>query len=144
LRYGIPPGVQYSEREDVTMQESILVDDAGRNRLLATKFFVPASPHTLIPRQRLHALLDECLHYTVTLLSAPAGFGKTTLLSQWLKTRSSEDASVAWVSLDEGDNDPVRFWTYVFTALEPANQDSVHCFCPSYKLHKRLRHFSLS
>ncbi|HEX6554834.1 MAG TPA: LuxR C-terminal-related transcriptional regulator [Ktedonobacteraceae bacterium] len=100
------------------MQESILVDDAGRNRLLATKFFVPASPHALIPRQRLHALLDECLHSTVTLLSAPAGFGKTTLLSQWLQTRSSADAPVAWVSLDEGDNDPVRFWTYVFTALE--------------------------
>src|SRR5215467_16120431 len=100
------------------MQESILVDDPGRNQLLATKFFVPASPHALISRPRLHSLLDESLHSTVTLLSAPAGFGKTTLLSQWLQTRSPTDAPVAWVSLDEGDNDPVRFWTYVFTALD--------------------------
>ena len=100
------------------MHESILVDEPGQNRLLATKFFVPASPHALITRQRLYALLDESLHSTVTLLSAPAGFGKTTLLSQWLQTRSAADASAAWVSLDEGDNDPVRFWTYVFTALD--------------------------
>ena len=100
------------------MQESIQVDDSGRNRLLATKFFVPASPQALISRQRLYALLDESLHATVTLLSAPAGFGKTTLLSQWLQARPAADAPVAWVSLDEGDNDPARFWTYVFTALD--------------------------
>jgi LuxR family maltose regulon positive regulatory protein len=100
------------------MQESKLVSDSGRNRLLATKFFVPASPHALITRPRLHVLLDESLRTTVTLLSAPAGFGKTTLLSKWLQTRPSEDTPVAWVSLDEGDNDPVRFWIYVFTALD--------------------------
>ena len=100
------------------MQESILENDTGQSRLLATKFFVPASPHAVIQRQRLHTLLDEGLRSTVTLLAAPAGFGKTTLLCQWLQTRSPAEAPVAWVSLDEGDNDPVRFWIYVFTALD--------------------------
>ena len=88
------------------------------DQLLATKFFVPASSHALIPRPRLTALLDEGLRRKLTLLSAPAGFGKTTLLSDWLRSRPPEGPPVAWVSLDEDDNDPVRFWNYVFTALD--------------------------
>lgn len=51
------------------------------------------------------------------LLSAPAGFGKTTLLCEWLRTPAGRDMPVAWISLDEGDNDPVRFGTYVCAAL---------------------------
>jgi LuxR family maltose regulon positive regulatory protein len=88
------------------------------DQLLATKIFVPASSHALIPRPRLTALLDEGMQSKLTLLSAPAGFGKTTLLSDWLRSRPPEGPPVAWVSLDEGDNDPARFWSYVLTALD--------------------------
>ncbi len=64
------------------MEESALFHD----QLLATKFFIPASSHGLVPRPRLHALLNESLQRKLTLLSAPAGFGKTTLLSDWLRS----------------------------------------------------------
>ncbi|WP_165423651.1 LuxR C-terminal-related transcriptional regulator [Ktedonosporobacter rubrisoli] len=85
--------------------------------LLATKFFIPISSHELIPRPRLSSQLARCVHYPLTLLSAPAGFGKTTLLSQWLKQVPASTA-VIWLSLDETDNNLRQFWRYVFTALE--------------------------
>jgi len=56
----------------------------------------------------------------LTVLSAPAGFGKTTLLTEWLATVPADGASVAWVSLDQRDNDPTAYWTYVVAALETA------------------------
>ena len=56
----------------------------------------------------------------MTLLSAPAGFGKTTLLTEWLVTVPRDEARVAWLSLDRRDNDPVRFWTYLITAITAA------------------------
>ena len=89
-----------------------------RDQLLATKFFVPVSSHTLIPRPRLMALLNACPRRPLTLVSAPAGFGKTTLLSEWVQSMSRESIQVAWISLDEEDNDLVRFWRYVLTALD--------------------------
>ena len=52
------------------------------------------------------------------LVSAPAGFGKTTLLAEWLAAAPSDGRSVAWLSLDQGDNDPASFWTYVVAALQ--------------------------
>src|SRR5438270_11290851 len=52
------------------------------------------------------------------LLSAPAGFGKTTLLCEWLQSKACRDLPVSWISLDEGDNDPVRFGTYLCAALQ--------------------------
>jgi LuxR family maltose regulon positive regulatory protein len=88
------------------------------DELLATKFFIPSSPHVLVSRPRLSTLLDEGFQRSLTVVSAPAGFGKTTLLSSWVQTLPKEAVSVAWVSLDEQDNDPVRFWLYVFTALD--------------------------
>ncbi len=88
------------------------------DQLLSTKFFVPVSSHALVSRPRLSTLLDEGLRRSLTLISAPAGFGKTTLLSAWVQTLPQETTRVAWVSLDEQDNDPVRFWMYVFTALD--------------------------
>src|SRR5215467_15680404 len=96
------------------MQVATAYDD----QLLATKFFMPASSHSLIPRPRLISQLNESLHHSLTLLSAPAGFGKTTLLSDWIQLVPSLKPLVAWISLDEGDNDPARFWTYVLTALD--------------------------
>src|SRR6266480_2183250 len=99
------------------MDEATLFQD----QLLATKFFVPSSSHPLIPRPQLTTLLNQSLRRKLTLISAPAGFGKTTLLSAWVQSfpqQGSEAARVAWVSLDEGDNEPVLFWTYALTALD--------------------------
>jgi ATP/maltotriose-dependent transcriptional regulator MalT len=89
-----------------------------QDQYLATKFFVPVSPHTLIARPRLFSLLDKGRRRPLTLISAPAGFGKTTFLSAWAKAQPPGNPLVAWVSLDEADNDPVRFWSYVLTALD--------------------------
>jgi LuxR family maltose regulon positive regulatory protein len=91
------------------------------DQLLATKFFVPSSSHCLIARPQLTTLLKQSLQSKLTLISAPAGFGKTTLLSSWMRSFPQEDLGaphVAWVSLDEGDNEPVLFWTYALTALD--------------------------
>jgi LuxR family transcriptional regulator, maltose regulon positive regulatory protein len=88
-----------------------------QNPLVATKFFVPAASHTLIARPRLTALLDEGLEYSLTLVSAPAGSGKTTLLAAWGRSLPANNPLLAWVSLDEGDNNPRLFWTCLLSAL---------------------------
>lgn len=86
------------------------------NQLLTTKLYVPPLRPTLTPRSRLVQRLEEALPYTpLTLIAAPAGFGKTTLLSEWL---SAGHHSAAWVSLDESDNDPARFLAYCIAALQ--------------------------
>src|SRR6266567_3106280 len=89
-----------------------------QSQLLATKFFVPSASGTLISRPRLSALLHQSLERPFTLLSAPAGFGKTTLLSSWKQSLPASHPSAVWVSLDEGDNEPRLFWTYVLAALD--------------------------
>jgi LuxR family maltose regulon positive regulatory protein len=89
----------------------------GQDQLLLTKFFVPEWASSSIPRPRLTKLLDQGLQYPLTLISAPAGFGKTSLLSNWAQSRVSGDLNIAWVSLDAEDNEPGRFWTYVLSAL---------------------------
>jgi LuxR family maltose regulon positive regulatory protein len=92
------------------MAEAKLVD----RLLLRAKLYVPRSRPGVVPRQRLYERLDEGVRRELTVVSAPAGFGKTTLLANW--SRQSE-LPVAWVSLDERDNDPVRFFSYVVAAL---------------------------
>src|SRR5512136_2002658 len=83
--------------------------------LLLTKLYVlPPRPKTVL-RPRLIERLNEGMHCKLTLISAPAGFGKTTLVSQWL---AGCQRPVAWLSLDEGDNDPTRFLTYVVAAWQ--------------------------
>src|SRR5437879_4483182 len=89
-----------------------------QNQLLATKFFMPVASHPLIPRPRLASLLDESLKHPLTLISAPAGFGKTTALSTWAQSLPANNPLVAWVSLDEGDNEPLIFWINILTALD--------------------------
>jgi LuxR family maltose regulon positive regulatory protein len=89
-----------------------------RDQLLTTKFFIPSPSHTLIARPRLTAQLSASLQHKLTLTSAPPGFGKTTLLSAWVQSLPSGNPHVAWVSLDEEDNDPLRFWEYALTALD--------------------------
>ena len=89
--------------------------------LLTTKLYVPPLRPSLVPRPRLIAQLDEGLRLgrKLTLISAPAGFGKSTLLSEWLSGRGggTPPLPVAWLSLDEADNDLVRFLTYLIAAL---------------------------
>ncbi len=81
--------------------------------LLETKFSVPPPRPVLVSRSHLLEYLQEGLSHNLVLISAPAGFGKTTLLSDW-----AQHTHTAWVSLDEGDNDPVRFWDYFIAALQ--------------------------
>ena len=85
--------------------------------LLLTKLFVPLPRPSLVSRPRLSERLREGLGCKLTLLSAAAGFGKTTLLSMWLATSSGGDRSAVWLSLDAADNDPARFWRYFFAAM---------------------------
>lgn len=83
--------------------------------LLITKLYIPSVRPELVPRLRLIERLNAALHGKLTLISAPAGFGKTTLLSEWV---GGCGRPVAWISLDEGDNDPNRFWAYFIAALQ--------------------------
>lgn len=85
--------------------------------LLATKTLVPPPRPRLVSRPRLIERLEEGLGYDLVLISAPAGFGKTTLLGEWAR-RDRPGVHTCWVSLDEGDNDPVRFFDYVVLALQ--------------------------
>lgn len=87
--------------------------------LLATKLYVPRVRTALVPRPRLTRRLDEGMERRLVLISAPAGFGKSTLLAEWaqLKSQASPPFPIAWLSLDAGDNDPQRFWTYLVAAL---------------------------
>jgi LuxR family maltose regulon positive regulatory protein len=76
------------------------------NTLLATKLYIPQPCQILVLRPRLTATVSKALTSSLTLVSAPAGYGKTTLVSSWL---CEANISSAWLSLDEGDNDPIRF-----------------------------------
>ena len=107
--------------------------------LLTTKLYIPATRPELVPRPRLIERLNEGLGQNqgfgrkLTLIAAPAGFGKTTLMAEWvagfrLKVESSVNSEqhsaldfqpvFAWLSLDEGDNDPTRFLSYFIAALK--------------------------
>jgi LuxR family transcriptional regulator, maltose regulon positive regulatory protein len=83
--------------------------------LLKTKLYRPTIRPELIPRPYLMRRLDEGFKSKLTVVSAPAGYGKTTLVSAWV---SECKCPVAWLSLDEEDNDPVRFLAYVITAMQ--------------------------
>jgi LuxR family transcriptional regulator, maltose regulon positive regulatory protein len=84
--------------------------------LLRTKFYVPPIRANQIARPRLSDLINGGLDRALILVSAPAGYGKTTLVSSWLKEKQIPSA---WLSLDSGDNDPIRFLQYLFAALLP-------------------------
>ncbi len=84
--------------------------------LLQTKLYFPPARPSLIPRPRLVERLDGWHHAPLILVSAPAGYGKTTLVSGWLKEKQIPSA---WLSLDGGDNDPIRFLQYLVAALSP-------------------------
>ena len=85
--------------------------------LLATKLYARPARANLVARPRLARLLDEGLSARLILVSAPAGFGKTTLLADWLQSRPH---GFCWLSLDGADNDPAHFFTYIIAALQRA------------------------
>ena len=97
--------------------------------LLTTKLYIPPPRPALVPRprlvERLNAGLDPACK--LMLVSAPAGFGKTTLLSEWIYSVETTEQTVptlfAWLSLDKDDNDPARFWAYVVAALREVRLD---------------------
>ncbi len=98
-------------------------------RLLKTKLYIPRPNRVPRPRlvERLNAGLRQngAFAHKLSLISAPAGFGKTTLASEWIAAcrRLEPDVDVAWLLLDAGDNDPSRFWTYVVAALQTVDAD---------------------
>jgi len=91
------------------------------DQLLTTKLYIPQLSVDLVPRPHLYERLDEGLTRKLTLVSAPTGFGKSTLVTGWLSER---DRLVAWLSLDQGDNDPVRFWTYLIGAIQTVHPEA--------------------
>ena len=87
--------------------------------LLPTKFYPPPAPAGFVARPQLLEKLDEALTRRLTLVSAPAGAGKTTLVSAWAQgIRQRGAAAFGWLSLDEADNAPGRFWEYLAACLE--------------------------
>ena len=90
--------------------------DSSVPMVIGTKLRVPLPRPEQVLRPTLMEMLDEGLDGKVTLISAPAGYGKTILLSQWLRSRRACGA-FAWVSLDEQDDDPIRLWRHIVEAL---------------------------
>lgn len=91
--------------------------------LLQTKLYVPRLKPGLVSRPHLLEKLDRLRERKLALISAPAGFGKSTLLSEWIEHQEEQQPplEVAWLSLDSNDNDPARFMTYVVAALQKVN-----------------------
>ena len=85
--------------------------------LLTTKLNIPPARPGLVSRPRLLEKLQTCLNYNLTLVSAPTGFGKTTLLTEWIH-HSQPAIRAAWLSLEKEENDPVRFWDYFLVAVQ--------------------------
>jgi LuxR family maltose regulon positive regulatory protein len=81
--------------------------------VIATKLFRPDSRHQTVRRERLHDLLRQGSRLPLTLVVAPAGWGKSTLVADWLVR---DGVAAGWVSLDGGDDDPKRFWRYLLLA----------------------------
>jgi LuxR family maltose regulon positive regulatory protein len=90
--------------------------------LLHTKLMPPRLPSAVVPRDELFARLDAGLAKKASLVTAPTGFGKTTLVGMWIASRGVPSA---WLTLDEHDHEPIRFWTYVGSAV--LGREDYHC-----------------
>ena len=101
--------------------------------LLETKFYIPQWRPGLVSRPRLIECLNQLSNTgyaqtrqcKLTLVSAPVGFGKTTLLTEWVAALLESERPVAWVSLDQADNDPAFFWAYFITALQRVQSSKI-------------------
>ncbi len=96
--------------------------------ILKIKNYIPPLADSILLRPRISERMDafltaeEGFTRQLTLLSAPAGFSKTTVVRAWIK---GKEGNTAWLSLDEEDNDPERFWTYLLSALQNLSGDLV-------------------
>jgi LuxR family maltose regulon positive regulatory protein len=90
---------------------------AGPELLLTTQLYAPRVRAGLVPRLRLLARLDAGLETPLTVVTAPAGFGKTAMLAAWQAELRARGMPVGWLTLEDGDNDPIRFWSYILAAL---------------------------
>src|SRR5918998_785587 len=116
------------------MSEAAFMD----RQILRAKLYVPRYRADSVPRSRLHERLDEGARRELTVVSAPAGFGKTTLLADWSQR---SELPVAWVSLDERDDDPVRFLLYLVAAIGTIYEDfgkSTRAFLSSLQSREEL------
>ena len=116
------------------MQEAPLMD----RQILRAKLYVPRSRPKAVPRSSLRERLDEGTRRELTVVSAPAGFGKTTLLADWAQR---SELPVAWVSLDERDDDPARFFSYLIAAIETIHEgfgESTRAFLSSVQSQEEL------
>jgi len=93
---------------------------AYNDPILSTKLYIPRAHPDRVPRPRLIERMNESMQRPLTLVCAPAGYGKTTLLSEWIP---QYEHCVTWLSLDEGDNDPARFWRHFLAALQTLNSE---------------------
>jgi LuxR family transcriptional regulator, maltose regulon positive regulatory protein len=116
----LAPASGAAEEDTRADHASSALTDIRDDPLLTTKLRVPPLPPQHVGRVYLTARLQQALERPLTLIAAPAGFGKTTLLSAWLH---DAPASTAWVSLDSGDDDPTRFWSYTLAALDGVHVD---------------------
>ena len=83
--------------------------------LVEARLIAPSLRRALVDRPRVREALDGVRHDSVALVVAPAGYGKTTAVRSWC---ASVEAALAWVTLEEGDNDPAQMWTYIATAVD--------------------------
>ena len=104
--------------------------------LLGTKLFVPRLPSEVIPRPRLLERLNLDLAGKLSLVTAPAGCGKTTLITSWLDQLATSNTApqIIWLSLDEADNDFRRFFIYFIAALGQLDDYRDHLSAESFKL----------
>jgi LuxR family maltose regulon positive regulatory protein len=109
-----------SVSENQTQPKSVDIKDGSFATVLATKLYIPPPRSKLVHRPRLTERLKQGLAGKLTLISAPAGFGKTTLISEYIDT---EKYNAAWLSLDKEDNDHTRFLTYLVTSLQTIEEN---------------------
>ena len=123
LSRGVESGIQATREHKERGTRS-----ARPTSLLLPKVLPPRLPSTLVERPRLLERLDAALEHKLTLLVAPSGYGKTTSVNQWIRARQARgwSRSVAWVSLDSGDNDLSRFWRYLIAACQTFQEDFGH------------------
>ncbi|MBV7340128.1 AAA family ATPase [Chloroflexi bacterium TSY] len=121
---------------------TIVRNDTAAEHMIPTKLFVPPQRHSLIPRPRLINRLNRQQFGKLTVVVAPAGFGKTTLVTTWLTQLStthnqetaSNHTSVAWLSLDTDDNRFVRFFTYFIAAVQTVDSEFAQALLSSLQL----------